>query len=79
MSDSIGDVLGQRRYDEPPELIVVRDFVQAQFGEVPKIKISQNSIIISVSNGSLASALRMRLHHLETKLKTDKKLLIRIG
>lgn len=79
MSDSIGDVLGQRRYDEPAELIIVRDFVQAHFKEQPKLRITKNTIIINVSNAALASALRIKLHSLEAKLKTDKKLLIRIG
>jgi len=79
MSDSIGDVLGKRRYDEPPELTIVRDFVRAHYGEVPKLKISQNSIIIYVSNSALAGSLRMRLHTLKTKINSDKKLIIRIG
>ncbi len=79
MSDSIGDVLGKRQYNEPPEITVIRDFVRAHYGEVPKLRVTQDSILITVSNSALAGSLRMRLHTLNSKLKTDKKLLIRIG
>jgi hypothetical protein len=78
MSDSIADVLGSRRYEEPDELSVVRKFVQDNFDETPKLKITQNSIVITVSSAALAGALRPHLHKLKAKVKTDKNLLIRI-
>lgn len=79
MTQSVGDILGKRQYDEPPELMVIRDFVRAHFDEVPKLKLTKNSIIISVSNAALAGALRPHLYTLQGKAKTDKKLMIRIG
>lgn len=78
MTKSVADILGSRKYDEPAELIVIRDFVRSRFDETPKLKITQNSIIISVSNAALAGALRPHLHTLQSKVKTDKKLIIRI-
>lgn len=79
MADSMGDILGKRRYDEPAEFIVIRDFVRTRFSETPKLKITQNSIFISVSNSALAGALRPHLHTLQKKAKTDKHLILRIG
>ena len=79
MTDSLADILGKRSYDEPAELIVIRDFVRSRFDETPELKVTQNSIIINVSNAALAGALRPHLHTLQDKAKTDKKLLIRIG
>jgi hypothetical protein len=79
MTDSLGSILGNRRYDEPAELIVIRDFVRSKFDEIPKLKVTTNSIIISVSNAALAGALRPHLHTLQDKAKTDKRLVIRIG
>lgn len=79
MSNSIGDVLGKRRYDEPAELIVIRDFVRSKFEETPNLKVTSDSIIISVSNAALAGALRPHLHTLQDKAKTHKRLIIRIG
>lgn len=79
MSDSLGDILGKRRYDEPAELIVIRDFVRSHIGETPKLKLTQDSIIINVSNAAFAGAIRPHLHTLQAKTNTDKRLLIRIG
>jgi hypothetical protein len=79
MSNSIGDVLGKRRYDEPAELIVIRDFVRSKFDETPKLKVTSDSIIISVSNAALAGALRPHLYTLQEVSKTTKRLIIRIG
>jgi hypothetical protein len=84
MSKSVADILGSRKYDEPPELIVIRDFVRSMFDEVPKLKVTTNTIIITVSSAALAGALRPHLHKLQDKINSlsnekQKRLLIRIG
>lgn len=79
MTQSVGDILGSRKYDEPDELLIIRKFVQDKFDATPKLKFTTNTIIINVSNAALAGALRPHLHTLQAKSKTDKRLIIRIG
>jgi hypothetical protein len=76
--DSIKDVLTRKDFEQPDEIQQIKDFVKAKFDEDPAVKVTKNSIIISVSNASLAGALRMHLHHLAKELRTEKKLLLRI-
>lgn len=78
MTDSIKDLLNRKAFEQPDEIQQIKNFVKDKFDEEPKVKITPNSIIISVSNASLAGALRSHLHNLEQKLETNKKLLLRI-
>lgn len=77
--DSIKDLLTQKDFEQPDEIQQIKDFVKSKFGEEPKVKITQKNIIISVSNASLAGAMRMHLYHLSKEIQTDKKLLLRIN
>lgn len=78
MTDSIGDLLLKRDFDEPPEVRLIKEFIRKKFGAEVGVATQQNQIIISVSNGALAGALRMKLHELQKLCATDKKLVIRI-
>ena len=78
-TSSIADVLGSRKFEEPPEIMIIKDYVNAHFKEDPGVSLGEQTIIIKVSNASLAGALRMHLNNLQTKLKTKKRLIIRIG
>jgi hypothetical protein len=77
--DSIKDLLTQKDFDKPDEIKQIKDFVKSKFGEEPAVKITKNNIIISVSSAALAGALRVHMHHLAEDLRTEKKLLLRIG
>ncbi|HET7673169.1 MAG TPA: hypothetical protein VFK11_01490 [Candidatus Saccharimonadales bacterium] len=77
--DSIKDVLTHKDFEQPDEIQQIKQFVKSKFNEEPAVKITKNNIIISVSNASLAGALRMHMHHLAKELRTEKKLLLRIG
>ncbi|HEX5797460.1 MAG TPA: hypothetical protein VFX86_03645 [Candidatus Saccharimonadales bacterium] len=77
--DSIKDVLKEKDFQQPDEIQQIKDFVKAKFDEEPRVKIVNNNIVISVSNASLAGALRVHLHHLSKEIGTDKKLLLKIS
>lgn len=79
MSDSLFDILGKKDFAEPPEIATIKNYVYEKYGEKPKIKLTDNAIFIGVSNSSLAGALRLQLHELKEKLKTKKRLVIRIS
>ena len=77
--DSIKDVLTHKDFDQPDEIQQIKDFVKSKFDEEPAVKITKNSIIISVSNASLAGALRMHMHHLAKEIRTEKRLILKIS
>ncbi len=79
MTDSLKNILGKREYQQPDEIAYIKNFVQEKFGEQPKVRITSRSIIINVSNSSLAGALRVHLYKIERDLKLKKPLRIVIG
>ncbi len=79
MTDSLKDILGKRKYQQPDEITYIKNFVQEKFGEEPKVRITKQSVIINVSNSSLAGALRVHLYKIERDLKLEKSLRIVIG
>lgn len=77
--DSIKDLLTRKDFEQPDEIQQIKNFVKSKFDEEPAVKVTPNSIIITVSSAALAGALRVHLHHLVKDLQTDKKLLLRIS
>lgn len=78
-TDSIKDLLANKNFKEPPEIVYIKKFVKSKLGEEPRVKIAADSIIIMVKGAAMAGALRPEIHKLEQKLETDKKILIRIS
>lgn len=79
MADSIADLLGNRDFEEPPEVRIIKDFIRKRFDAEASVTIQPHQIIIGVKESSLAGALRMHLHELKRLCATDKRLIIRIG
>ena len=79
MGTSISDILGKRQFDEPQEIAIIKQFIAGHFGQTPRVKLTENAIIITVSSSALAGALRPRLHELQELAKTKKRLTLRIG
>lgn len=78
VTDKIGDLLPTKRFDEPPEIKIIKDFVLAKFKTEPQVTIKPDQIIIAVSGAALAGALRMHLYELQQRCATNKRLIIRI-
>lgn len=78
MSQSLEDLLKNRSFDEPPEIAVVKRFVEEKFKQTPAVAVSQTEIIIGVKSSALAGALRPLLPQLKERLDSSKKLRIRI-
>jgi hypothetical protein len=79
MTDSLADLLKKRQHNEPPEISVIKQFLNDRFQATGTITIRDKQIIIGVSSAALAGTLRMHLHELQELCKTDKRLVIRIG
>ena len=78
MTDSIGDLLPKARFEEPPEVRIVKDFVMEKFQQPVQVTVQPTQIIIQVKSAALAGALRVHLHELQELCETDKRLMIRI-
>lgn len=76
---SIREVLAGKKYDEPPEIQAIKDYVLRQFQSSVSVIAQDKQIIIGAANAALAATLRMHIHDMQQTVKTDKRLVIRIG
>jgi hypothetical protein len=77
--EHLNQILKNKNFDEPREIKIIKDFIRENFDDNCLVKINSSSILIVVSNSSLAGALRERLQTLKKIVNTDKKLFIRTG
>jgi hypothetical protein len=78
MTDSLGDLLLNKSFDEPPEIQIIKEFVKEKYNVEPIVSVRQRDILIEVSSAALAGTLRMQLHKLQALCQTEKRLVIRI-
>lgn len=78
MTDSLGDILSKRGHNEPPEIKIIKDFVHAEVGIIPQIKITKTTIVVALPSAAAAGTLRFRIFQLQRQLGHDRKILIRI-
>lgn len=78
MSQSLNDLLKNRSYDEPAEVVAIKRFVEDRFKQTPAVSVTGNHLVISVKSAALAGALRPLLPELHDSLHTDKQLRLRI-
>lgn len=79
LMQSLFDILGAKDYDEPSEVAEIKAYIKSQFNIAVAVTVQKHVMIIHVQSAALAGSLRPRLHKLAKQLKTDKKLIIRIG
>jgi hypothetical protein len=79
MSESLADILGSRKYNEPPEAVAIKAFVEKYYHKTVLVTVRERDIAITVQSGSFAATLRMRVPQIQKAANTDKKLLFRIG
>ncbi len=77
--DQLGNILPNKRFAEPPAVILIKQYIQEKYETTPTVTIRPQDIIITVPSAALAGSLRMELHQLQQHAQTDKRLSIRIG
>jgi hypothetical protein len=78
--DNLQDLLAARTPKEPPEIRIIKEFVQQKFDEPVNVLVTEREIVVTVGSGSLASALRAYTSVLLAKCQSpDKRLALRIG
>ena len=79
MTNAIGDLLPRHQYREPPEVRIIKDFVQNKFQQSVSVTVQTNTILIHLKSAALAGALRLELHQLQSRLDSKKRLIIRLS
>jgi hypothetical protein len=79
MSDSLGDILNKKQYNEPPEVRMIKNFVNNIVGAEPSVSMRNDSFIVIVQSAAAAGTLRFHVRNLQAELRTQKRIIIRIG
>jgi hypothetical protein len=77
--ESLQDLLGRYRPDEPNEITAVKRYIQEQFDAPSSVGLQGEALVITVASASLANALRLRQTAIQAAAGTTKRLLFRIG
>ena len=78
MSISLGDLLANRNFDEPREMVAIKQFVKETYDEDCEVLIHERDITITVHSASLANALRLKVNEVRATAQTTKRLVFRI-
>lgn len=78
MTQSLSDILANK-WEEPPEIKIIKDYVQKHFDANVSVGIGEKQINIIVASSALAATLRMQIYDLQKAVGGNKRLVIRIG
>lgn len=78
MADSLFDILSRKDFDEPSEIVAIKQFVTTQFHEAVEVIVREHDILVTVPSAALAATLRFRLQALQTAAGTTKRIVLRI-
>lgn len=77
--DDIKALLNKRQFNEPPELIAIKQYVLESTGAICKASISAEMIVVTVSSAALANTLRLNVHRMKQVAQTTKRIVFRIS
>jgi len=77
--DSLGSILGNKDFDEPPEMASIKKYVQDEFKTKVGVMVRERDIVIQVPSAALANTLRLRTPEIKRRCQIDKRLTFRIG
>ncbi len=77
--DSLHSILGNKDFDEPPEITSIKRYVQDEFQATVSVMVRERDIVIGVPNAALANTLRLRSPEIKRRCQIDKRLTFRIG
>jgi len=77
--DSLGSILHQKDFDEPPEMASIKKYVRDEFQLGVGVQVRERDIVVTVSSAALANTLRLRGPEIKRRCQLDKRLTFRIG
>ena len=76
--DSLFNILGNKDFDEPSEILSIKKYVKDEFKADVSVMVREKDIVIGVSSASLATTLRLRAPDMKRRCQIDKRLVFRI-
>jgi hypothetical protein len=76
--DSLNSLLGNKNFDEPPEMAAIKKYVQDEFGVAVGVLIRERDIVVLVPSSALAGTLRLRSPEIARRCQLTKRLTFRI-
>ena len=77
--DSLQDLLGKYSPKEPPEILIIKQYIDRQFQAASSVTVRDDAIVITVHSAALANTLRYHVRKIQVACDTKKRLLFRIG
>lgn len=77
--DSLSNILSNKNFDEPPEIVAIKKFVHDKYQEDVEVIVRERDIVIAGRSASLVNALRLNMRPLQAAARTKKRLIFRIG
>jgi hypothetical protein len=76
--DSLFNILGNRDFDEPPEIDKIKKYIRDNFNSSASVQMREKDIIVSVGSASLANSLRLKSPEIKRLCKINKRLVFKI-
>lgn len=76
--NSLNDILGQKNFDEPPEVAAIKKYVLDTFHTEVSVLVRERDLVVTVPSAALANTLRLRSPEIKRRCQLDKRLLFRI-
>jgi hypothetical protein len=76
---SIADIISKKQFAEPPEMVIIKEFVKEMFDALVAVSMNEKIITIHAPSAAMAGALRPHLYTIKEMCQTEKRLIIRIG
>lgn len=77
--DSLFKILGDKNFDEPPEMASIKKYVMDEFKIEVGVQVRDKDIIIKVPSAAFANTLRLRGPDIKRRCQLDKRLTFQIG
>jgi len=77
--DSMHELLRNRDFVEPPEIAIIKRFVEDNYHESAQISINNQGIMVKVHSSALANSLQLRLPEIQRLIGNSKRLSFRVG
>lgn len=78
MADSLFNILSDKDFDQPQQLVAIKGYVQRHWGQEIQAKMSNKNVVITVKSAALASTIRMHIPAIQKECDIDGKLIIKI-
>lgn len=75
---SLSHILGNKNFDEPPEVAAIKKYVLDNFKSVVSVQVRSNELVISAPSAALIATLRLQAPEMKRRCQIDKRLIFRI-